>query len=158
MSPRGASGDSLVDSDGNASEVAWSHEAHFNFGAGVGVRRRLFPLAEGCLPQRGLVRVVEVKIEVDGALCPFQITMVCSSTMEEMNMRSRKWTTDCVRECCLLSTRPRNKVRAYSTIRRLRMEGGASRMLVLCHLHKCWPMEGDDLRVLRRHHLQKVNG
>ena len=53
MSPRGASGDSLVDSDGNASEVAWSLEAHFNFGAGVGVRRRLSPLAEGYSPQRG---------------------------------------------------------------------------------------------------------
>ena len=53
MSPRGASGDSLVDSDGNASEVPWSLEAHFNFGAGVGVRRRRFPLAEGCSPQRG---------------------------------------------------------------------------------------------------------
>ena len=53
MSTRGASGDSLVDSDGNTSQVAWSLEAHFNFGAGVGVRRRRFPLAEGCSPQRG---------------------------------------------------------------------------------------------------------
>ena len=155
MSPRGASGDSLVDSDGNASDVASSLKAHFNFGAGV--RRRVSPLAGGCSPQRGLVQVVAVKVEVDGALSPFQSTMGCSFMMEEMNMRSRKWTTDCVRECCLLPTRPRNKVRAYSTSRRLRMEGSASRMLVLRDLHKCWPTEGEHLRVLRRHHLQKVN-
>ena len=53
VSPRGASGDSLVGSDGNASEGAWSLEAHLNLGAGVGVRRRLSPRAEGCSLQRG---------------------------------------------------------------------------------------------------------